>query len=467
MYDTDLVVLTGAGVSIPVGIPGMKGMARRFQSDLPAGSDAAKGLRLLRDFGAASDLEELLELANGISGFSDGELDAFVDSCVGKGKASTSRLRDYHRQRNLVIERVRAFQRELLEWLKRACLNYDKEKAIALYGPLVRALAQFEVPVFTTNYDGVWEHVARSQEISVVDNFVRRGSRQFWDKSLGSYQQDGLRIVKLHGSVYWHASKDGRIEKLDPPSSVNSDGHPVERLVIVPTRFKDIYRQNYFPLYTSFLRTLGQSRVCVVIGHSLRDEYLSAAVRDRLRDPEFRVVIIDPNLRIPADIVEGAVKAESQLVHVKAGAEELWEVYASMFGAASVEEGISVCRTLADTVSGDTKTELEVLDFPQWLEAGGKNSLHVRMATKLSAARLEGEVRPSKKRAHAIRLDTEIARAWKGAPEIGPLDTLDRRIAVYMRKTMGRGPHRLVVRLVSQDGRTLAEATKDFRLKGI
>lgn len=467
MYNSDLMILSGAGASIPVGIPGMVGMADQFRRDLPKGSDARKGYDLLREFGAGSDLEELLELANDISDFSDSELDEFVDSCVGRGQKKTARLRDYHRQRNLVIARVEAFREELLDWLKRACLDYNKEDAYHIYADLVATIADKGIPVFTTNYDGVWEHVANNQGIPVVDNFVEEDARQFWDESLEAYQAEGLRVVKLHGSVYWHASKDGRIEKLDPPSSVNSDGHPVERLVIVPTRFKDIYQRNYFPLYTNFLRTLGQARALVVLGHSLRDEYLSAAIRDRLREENFHLILVDPSIEIQSDLVSGASKPKEQLVHVKTGAEQLAQVYEHFLGSSSTVEAISLARKLEKTVADKRTANLEIIDAPNWLEGGAKNSVRIRVSTALRAGELAGDIQPDKMRENSIDIAAEVARAWKEAPEIGPLQEFERSVSIYIRKSIGRGPHQLVFRLLDHVGDELASASKNFRIKGI
>lgn len=92
----------------------------------------------------------------------------------------------------------------------------------------------------------------------------------------------------------WYSSRDGEIEKIYSYTDINPVGQNVNRLVIAPTRFKDIYAQHFFALYSHFLAALTTSSVLVVAGHSLRDDYLRAAVIERCRRGEFNLIIIDP-----------------------------------------------------------------------------------------------------------------------------------------------------------------------------
>jgi hypothetical protein len=149
-------------------------------------------------------------------------------------------------------------------------------------------------PIYTTNYDFALEHVANERNIEIADNFLQKGQRQLWNPKIHFPLGKVLTIIKLHGSVTWYADENGTIEKIYSNTDINPAGKDIDRLVIFPTRFKDIYDQHFFALYSHFLSALSEAKVLVVIGHSLRDEYLRAGIIERHRKGNFQLVIIDP-----------------------------------------------------------------------------------------------------------------------------------------------------------------------------
>jgi hypothetical protein len=292
-FDSDIVFLTGAGASIPVSIPGMAGMVSEFKDNHGRDDQGRKAYDALIDAGVQDDLEEVLQFCNRLIELRDTQITEILRHAVSPRRGTG--VSGVWRRLLERIESAELLKDELIRWIGDTCLGFDREKAEEIYGELVPLLAALNVPVFTTNYDGVFDEVARRKRVSVADNFVadKRG-RQFWDPTHRAFLRRGLRLVKMHGSIYWHATSDNSvIEKTLQPARRNAEGQLVSQLLIFPTRFKDIYQQNYFPLYSAFTRTLGQARVLILVGHTLRDEYLLAAVRERLKDKSFGLIVVD------------------------------------------------------------------------------------------------------------------------------------------------------------------------------
>lgn len=471
MYNSPIMILFGAGASIPVEIPGMVGMARRFRKDLDRRSKEQRAYDTLRKLGAGQDLEELLQLANEITQFPNGNLSNLIDESLKAGlkEDGTGALRGYRRHRNGIVRDVAAFRERLLDWITGICMAFDKEEAAELYGEFIRRTAMNGYPVFTTNYDGVLEHVARDQGIAIVDNFKSVGNRSFWDETLASFQGKGFRLVKIHGSIYWHADRKGRIERIDPPAPRNSDGEEVERLIIVPTRFKDIYTRNYFPLYTSFLRSLGAAQVLVVVGHSLRDDYLLAAIRDRLRDPDFTIVLVDPSLPMESELRTGARRPDRQILHVPTSVAEVTGLLDQVVDGRGGMEAVEVARNAVSAVKKRTKPRVDIELGATWLEAGKTHTIPLRIRTTRSQVVVDAWLDEDKSSKKRKVLRDQLQNSWDGDRVVPGFQEVERSVRIYLGKNLGRGPHRLsvVLRLKESRNTIVARDTKNFRLKGV
>ena len=469
MNEQMLMVLFGAGASCPVGIPGMAGMAKQFSDDLRKGSKERGGYEALRDYGAGDDLEELLQLANEVTDFDGRELSQFVDAAVaGDGSAeSRARLGEYRKRRNRVRERIAAFRSQLLDWITQVCLSFEKPRAVELYGQFLRRMEKRGYPLFTTNYDGVLEYVAAEEGLTVVDNFRRSEGRKLWDETLGSFSESGIRMVKIHGSVYWHADPSGRIEWIDPPAPYNSDGEPVERLIIVPTRFKDIFLRNYFPLYSSFLHSLEKAQVLLVAGHSLRDEYLLAAIRDRLRDSRFSLVVIDPELPARAELEAGARDSQTQIIQIPQPIEDATGLLNQLVDGSSSDAIVALARRASVVVTRNESPKVEISRIKSWLEAGKAHSIQFKIQTTRESVLVEGCIEVGKRDDEVLSLREHLHRSFDGEPLIHGFQEVERSIRLYAKKSLERGPHCLRLLLRDQSGAVIASDERNFRLKGV
>ena len=464
-----LMVLFGAGASCPVGIPGMAGMAKKFSDDLGKGSKERGGYDALKDYGAGDDLEDLLQLANEVIDFDDRELSRFVDSAVAGDSSAESRARlgEYRKRRNRAVKHIAEFRSQLLNWITQVCLSFERPRAIDLYGQFLKKMEERGYPLFTTNYDGVLEYVAVKEGLTVVDNFRRSGGRKFWDETLGSFSESGLRLVKIHGSVYWHADPRGRIEWIDPPAPYNSDGEAVERLIIVPNRFKDIFLRNYFPLYSSFLDSLGKAQVLLLAGHSLRDEYLLAAIRDRLRDSRFSLVVIDPELSARDELEAGARDSENQIIHIPQLIEDVTGLLSQLVDESSSDTIVALARRASLVVARNESPNVTIGKIEPWLEAGKAHSVQFRIQTTRESVSVDGCIEVGKRHDDVQSLQEPLRRSFGGEPLIPGFEETERSIRLYAKKSLGRGPHRLRLRLRAQSGAVIASDQRKFRLKGV
>ena len=290
----DVVILFGAGASQSLGIPAMGGMFDEFvrfarsknKDDLNVCELFVKVLNVPRD------LEEFLLAANTAIEFPHQGLFDLVGKVVAPRAGET--LKKYRARTQAETLKIKKTRNNILDFMSNKCFQFDRHQAVDQLTGLVLSAAKQGYPIFTTNYDFSIEYVAEENDVDLNDNFQEQNRRSLWDPNISFANVSGLTLVKLHGSVTWYLDKSRQIEKLDTPTSINRAGDRVERLVIFPTRFKDIYDQSFFALYSKFLSALSNAKCLIVVGHSLRDEYLRAAIIERYRKGNLGILVLDP-----------------------------------------------------------------------------------------------------------------------------------------------------------------------------
>ena len=187
---------------------------------------------------------------------------------------------------------------ETLTYIQNVSRAYNRERALAVYSPLLELSKQNPMIFFTTNYDPILEWTCEELNYNYADNFVKGGrERLFFDEHFNQFGMKNIDIIKLHGSVTWYEDKHlNKIEKIRHRVESSEEGHPIQNLMIMPAEFKHIYSYPFFKLYLEFLGRIKNADMCIVIGHSLRDEYIKGALEDRLDDHEFTLVVISSSL---------------------------------------------------------------------------------------------------------------------------------------------------------------------------
>lgn len=466
MYKSEIIFLTGAGASMPTGVPGMAGMASKFEEYVAGRDRLTHAYKLLLDFGASRDVEELLELANDVVEFPDSKLNRLVRKTVAPQEGK-KKLRDFRLRLLDNVDKITDFREELLDWITAVCLEFDRPTAEYLYSDIVGLAAQKNLPVFTTNYDAVLDHVARDLGIPIVDNFVAgQHGRQFWDETLSSFHGDGLKLVKIHGSIEWHATENGVIEKLHEPAPRNREGKELTQLLIFPTRFKDIYEQNYFPLYTAFTRTLGNASTLIIVGHSLRDEYLLAAIRERLRDRDFRVVFVGPEFPAEKKLtspVRGPT--ERRVAHLNRRIQDVYPLIHQAvrdIPADSIHEHL---RTAARQLSRGRKDKVDVGGLQRYVLPGETVEFDVTWETIVGGVQIVAEIAPDKDWGVSEEVDLVPLDGKEASLEIYGMQEDSCRVSLKVPDSRNAGSYGLRINLVDDSGESIARRERVLTLK--
>lgn len=104
--------------------------------------------------------------------------------------------------------------------------------------------------VFTLNYDGVLEILCEKNDIYYYDGFGPT-----WDTNGFDEEKYGLRIYKLHGSLYWLKSNSGKIIRV-PIKGINTDDirylpdDSLSEMMIYPA----LQKEKYTEVYSGYLR---------------------------------------------------------------------------------------------------------------------------------------------------------------------------------------------------------------------
>jgi|GEM_PF-2639810 len=373
----DVVVLTGAGISISIGIPAMQGMFKAFLNRAESGISAEErqACRLFtEDLGVADDLEEFLVAANAITEFQSTSLSPLVERSIST-RRKTKVIVDYQDRLKDYVASAKNLRNRILEFMARKCFKFDRGRATTLFKGLVESLAKKGYPVYTTNYDFSFEHVAIENQIRINDNFSSAGQRNLWNPSIDFPVGNALTLIKLHGSVAWYVGHDGKIEKIYSNTDINPIGQPIDRIVIAPTRFKDIYAQHFFALYSHFLTNLTTARVLIVTGHSLRDDYLRAAIIERVRKRPFHLLVIGPSFptTLPNELTPARLGASGDVTHVPFKFEEFSDELASILNDAKPDEIASRCAEVVQH-RRSRKTKIAIKGKIGTLKANTKRS---------------------------------------------------------------------------------------------
>jgi hypothetical protein len=346
----EVMFLFGAGSSVPIGIPAMKGIYTLFLDRKISGisvSDKKTCEFFIKYMKIDEDLEEFLLAANTIIEFKDSKIKRLIENSISPIK-DTSRIKSYNQRLNKKISEVKNVKKSILDFLSKICFKFDRERALIINRGFVKVVSSLDFPVYSTNYDYAFEYIAREEGIELNDNFMKKGQRYIWNDKICFSDDGGLRLIKLHGSVTWYIDHEGTIEKLDYSTKINTVGKEVEKIVIIPTRFKDIYAQNFFALYSHFLSSLNNAKVLIVVGHSLRDDYLRAGIIERKRKGNFQIIFIDPNYpqSVKKEMPPCKIGTVGDVIHVPYNWEQFSDELSNILSNSTPETIVKNCSNI-------------------------------------------------------------------------------------------------------------------------
>ena len=151
-----------------------------------------------------------------------------------------------------------------------------------MWAPTLRSLQEADLTIATTNYDRAVEIAAARLKIAVSDGFEEFSGHEIADWC-GFENDDGLRLLKLHGSTNWYRGNTDRVFKLRHPMPLYGRlkiayedivNQPLKSALVLPSREK-IVTINPFPELAAEFRSYAKvADVAIFIGSSLRDPHM-------------------------------------------------------------------------------------------------------------------------------------------------------------------------------------------------
>lgn len=227
--------------------------------------------------------------------------------------------------------------RKFVEHCKRVtlskCSEFLKDEKLEGHRTFLHRLSRRRVrdprlKVFTTNYDLCFERAASLQSLIIIDGFSYARPRLFdprffgFDivrrllatKENGDYLEGVFHLLKLHGSVNWARSSDGRIEEKNDPE-------PSEACLIYPARgkYQLSYIQPHLELISQYLTSLREPNTCLIVaGFGFNDDHLS--------EPILAAVKTNPRLRL----IVADFKAEDSIERPSGETSSYWKVFKTL-----------------------------------------------------------------------------------------------------------------------------------------
>lgn len=272
-----VLLFTGAGASVELGVPAMVGLATEF---LEHARQWRIGVTTVeRIMGDHLDIEHLIEELDRLAA-ARGTLEAI-------GEASP-------------IHSAIASIRSEVEWfVQHAAERVPLVDATLFWSSSLRAVTKHEFTFVTTNYDRALELAANAVGLQLNDGF--RTSAAGEPAEWIGFNEDGSAppLVKLHGSTDWYSDTEAaRPVKLRHPmplfggAVLTIDSTALGSALVLPSREKLLTRPPYPRMSQRFLNATDACDVGIFVGSSLRDYHVRDAALALAK--QGRLVLVGP-----------------------------------------------------------------------------------------------------------------------------------------------------------------------------
>jgi NAD-dependent SIR2 family protein deacetylase len=331
------MVLLGAGASVEAGIPATVDMTRQLVERIGrcahrsqvskalnyvcaalVAHDAAKGvnpsgaLDVERVFAAIELLAERgdLEVAPFVASW-DAAVDAwdrrpapgFVERDLARailtkdGRGAQGKIETLIRSMTGTGtgETYRGLASEMIEEMRSMLAGHQKN--LGYLAPLVRAARDTKpLTIATLNYDLSVEQSGEREGIVVetgIDTWIA-------DRRWPPHPGNGVRLIKLHGSIDWcwgrAENEDGHMPMRQVVRTDTPESEPRVPVLVFGQRGKLQAKGPFLSLLSEFEAALAKSDRLIVVGYSFRDKHVNDIVRRWTRADKTRtIVLVDPN----------------------------------------------------------------------------------------------------------------------------------------------------------------------------
>lgn len=174
-------------------------------------------------------------------------------------------------------EAYKQLAREMIQQL-RVLVKHDPDKLDYLTSLVEAARGSGGLTVATLNYDLTIENAGDNLGVPAYTGIERWTSEGKWD-----WPEDGLRLLKLHGSIDWCWQgwdyKEGELphETLQKSNEPSNEGR--RPVVVFGQRGKLQPQGPFLSLVGEFEALLAQANRLIVVGYSFRDEHVNEVIR--------------------------------------------------------------------------------------------------------------------------------------------------------------------------------------------
>ena len=258
-----LILFTGAGASVELGVPSMRLMAENLHAHL-------KMQKLS---------ENIFSSFNAMLQEADYDVEKLIETVDSLESGEIARQKIGYEADEDLLKTVRTMRQETEWYIQHKCEQIKEGEACALWNAALRRCKRHDVCIITTNYDRSIEIGCMYTAIEIDDGFADFDSREFatWK---GITDNSKLKIIKIHGSTDWYQGEDNLVYKLKHPMplygdlSISSNSINIPKLasaMVLPTREKKISQPPYPDLITGFRNAAKDADIAVFLGTSLRD----------------------------------------------------------------------------------------------------------------------------------------------------------------------------------------------------
>jgi hypothetical protein len=313
-----LLVLTGAGASVPFGMPTMAEFRTHIDTQWTDLVDQIfpnkKEFDLERLLGVLAFYEEILDQYS-----RDPMLHSWIQF-IGRSDLG-GRARGL---KNHVFDRI-------IELYGHVPLE-RQEKARVLYLPLYRDLLELcgnepqVLPIFTTNYDLTFEALRRLDSGFTVNDGIRDVGydREWAPEHYQGAMNYKYAIFRLHGCSHWMKNNHtGRILYQSQPD--RKDPGNKEPAVLFPLLGKEVAvpHEPYATAYSYFRECLRAAHVILIVGYSGRDPLVQQYIADSLRrDTDKGIIVISKGNELRQEFKTFERFLGRQVKHVAGGIED-------------------------------------------------------------------------------------------------------------------------------------------------
>lgn len=315
----DVVFFFGAGASAPFGIPTMKQFVVDFERLLEKnGTDEEKKLysnikttlanRLRREI----DLEDIFTVIDGYINFDYERLGLLS---VYTFREPLSKMTYFPSETyEADVQLCRTLKNKFQKFVRDRCLipNEAFSRITEVYhdffnrfslestaaGQSVRGSFWWysNWTMFTTNYDTCLEHYWRqTARVSLNTGFSVDEARRTWILNPSKFNEENLRLLKLHGSISWQIEPDEPVTEEQTMLGRSLVGREfIGEMMVYPVQEKELYLEPYISMFVQLNRELKRKSTWIIIGYSFND-LIIREIFLRNSNKKKKIVLVHPD----------------------------------------------------------------------------------------------------------------------------------------------------------------------------